>query len=247
MKQQPDKLFQAKLGQFSKPAPESAWDRIQGGAKARPFPYYKVAAAASVLLACVIWYSLSSVPDTEHNLSEKNHKTPPSPHAESPAPESLEPNTPIAAQTEPVEKDKSIRPAETKATHTAPVQTEAVTPDVVKDSALPIEEVTKHSMPVAEVTPEVHIDEPVVASETVVPEKENVVIIFSAEDTKEYLTKNSEGKATSEKKTTSTLKKVWSRAKDLKENQDPLGDLRQMKDELLALNFKSEKQRGQKK
>jgi hypothetical protein len=248
MKQQPDKLFQEKLSQFSKPAPASAWDRIESGAQKRPFPYYKVAAAASVVLACVIWYSLRTETGAENTLSEKTTTSTPAPNIEAPAKESVQSNPPIAVQTEPeVKKEKSIRAAESTTRYTGPKEIAPVTLEVSIDSALPIEDVTNHSMPVAEATPQVQIDEPAVAPETVVPEKENVVIIFSAEETKEYLTKNSEGKATSEKKTTSTLKKVWSKAKDLKDNQSPLGDLRQMKDELLALNFKSDKQRGQKK
>jgi hypothetical protein len=248
MKQQPDKLFQEKLGQFSKQAPVSAWSRIESGAQTRRFPYYKVAAAASVVLACVIWYSVGTETDSENALTEKTHTPTALPNTKPVTEDSPQITPPIAAQTEPeVKKEKTIRDTETNSTLAASAKTATPTPEVSSDSALPIEEITQHSMPVVEATPEVQINEPVIATETNEPEKENVVIIFSAEETKEYLTKNSKGKATSDKKTTSTLKKVWSRAKDLKDNQSPLGDLRQMKDELLALNFKSDKQRGQKK
>jgi hypothetical protein len=53
--------------------------------------------------------------------------------------------------------------------------------------------------------------------------------------------------ATPEDKKPSTLKKLLRKANELTNNQDPLGDLRQKKNEILALNFKSDKQRGQNK
>jgi hypothetical protein len=52
--------------------------------------------------------------------------------------------------------------------------------------------------------------------------------------------------ATPEDKKPSTFKKLLSRAYDLKNNQDPIGELRQKKNEILALNFKKDK-RGQNK
>ena len=41
--------------------------------------------------------------------------------------------------------------------------------------------------------------------------------------------------------------KLLKKANDLKNNHDPMGELRQKKNEILALNFKGEKQRGQNK
>jgi hypothetical protein len=70
---------------------------------------------------------------------------------------------------------------------------------------------------------------------------------MTVDDTNAYLKKNAEGEATSGSRKTSTLKRVLQKASELKNNdQDPFGDLRQMKNEILALNFKSEKQREQK-
>jgi hypothetical protein len=48
--------------------------------------------------------------------------------------------------------------------------------------------------------------------------------------------------ATPELKKPSTLKKLLDKAYDLKHNQDAFGELRQKKNEILALNFKNEKQ-----
>jgi hypothetical protein len=41
--------------------------------------------------------------------------------------------------------------------------------------------------------------------------------------------------------------KLLKKANNLTSNQDPLGELRQKKSEILALNFKNDKQRGQNK
>jgi hypothetical protein len=62
-----------------------------------------------------------------------------------------------------------------------------------------------------------------------------------------YLDKKSLAQATSGEKKPSTLRKLLDKAYDLKHNQDPFGDLRQKKNEILALNFRSEKQRSQNK
>jgi len=77
-------------------------------------------------------------------------------------------------------------------------------------------------------------------------------IVITADESSKYLKKdfsaekNVLAQATSEEKKTSTFKKLLEKAEDLATNQDPLGDVRQMKDEILALNFKNEK-RGQNK
>ena len=69
---------------------------------------------------------------------------------------------------------------------------------------------------------------------------------ITSEETNKYLNENALAEATSEEKKSSTLKKLLKKANDLKNNQDPFGDLRQKKNEILALNFKNEK-RGQNK
>jgi hypothetical protein len=73
-----------------------------------------------------------------------------------------------------------------------------------------------------------------------------LTIVFSAQEVNEkYLTKNAETEATSEEKESSTLKKVLDKAYDLTHNQDPIGELRQKKNEILAMNFKNDTQRNE--
>ena len=75
-------------------------------------------------------------------------------------------------------------------------------------------------------------------------EQKNITLVFTAQEVDEkYLKKkNAVAEATSEEKETSTWRKVLDKAHDLKHNQDPLGDLRQKKNEILALNFKTNEQ-----
>lgn len=72
-----------------------------------------------------------------------------------------------------------------------------------------------------------------------------VTLSYSVEDVSAYLEKNISDEATEEDKKQSTLKKLLQKANDLKTNQDPVGELRQRKNEILALNFINDK-RGQK-
>jgi hypothetical protein len=77
-------------------------------------------------------------------------------------------------------------------------------------------------------------------------ETQNITLVYSAKEVDDYLDKNALAQATSKDKKPSTLKKLLQKANDLKNNQDPFGELRQKKNEILALNFKNEK-RGQNK
>lgn len=73
----------------------------------------------------------------------------------------------------------------------------------------------------------------------------NVTLNYSIQDVAAYLEKNLDDEATDDDKKQSTLKKLLQKANDLKTNQDTFGELRQRKNEILALNFKNDK-RGQK-
>jgi hypothetical protein len=66
-------------------------------------------------------------------------------------------------------------------------------------------------------------------------------LTISSEETDQYLNKNTLAEATAHDKKPSTFKKFLKKANDLKSNQDPFGDLRERKNEILALNFKNDK------
>jgi hypothetical protein len=73
------------------------------------------------------------------------------------------------------------------------------------------------------------------------------LIIEADEVNQKYLTKGSLVHATSREENPSGIKKLLDKAQDLKNNQDPIGDLRQLKNEILALNFQENKKLEQNK
>ena len=74
----------------------------------------------------------------------------------------------------------------------------------------------------------------------------SITITITAEETDKYLNKNAIAEATSKERKSSTFKKLLKKANELTSNQDPFGDLRVKKNEILALEFKNDR-RGQNK
>ena len=83
-------------------------------------------------------------------------------------------------------------------------------------------------------------------SQTSSPRKTRTIVFTPEEVNQKYLSRKNEARATSEAKQPSTLRNLLDKAQDLKHNQDPLGEIRQKKDEILAMNFRKEKQRTEK-
>jgi hypothetical protein len=263
MNQQPDKLFREKLEDFSKPAPASAWDRIEAGLDKKNSKrglWWKV--AASLLLLAVAGYILWS--------STRNNTISPSPSSIARKSESIPSTTSPAKEEAPdIIPQQAVDPVINQSQ-----KTDAVTP--LKKGAPSIEQKTDNKIkreekyiPPASTSPteatqelfaetevpQEKIAEPSHAETTdvVIAQQERVVLIqssitlvFSAEETNSYLNKNVSGEATDDEEKPSTFKKLLKKAQDLKNNQDPVGELRQKKNEILALNFKNEK-RGQNK
>jgi len=250
MKQQPDQLFNEKLANHSRPAPAQAWDRIEStlDKKNNSILWLKIAASFLVLcVASVVFWTTSG--DVSHGtISDNTSHTVVSPedhlHAmiqEKPLPVKTKdtltttPSTQVKViqktpSTFSPKKEKSVTPAETQ-----PVS---------------VEETLTSEVPLSNI----EIDQPKVVSENRVTSttSENIkpiTLVFSAAETTAYLEKKNitNTEATSSEKKSSTFKRLLKKATDLKTNQDPFGDLRQMKNEILALDFKSDKKRGQNK
>ena len=97
---------------------------------------------------------------------------------------------------------------------------------------------------------EVTDDQSIAVDETIAQDdtpKNFKLVIEAGEVNEKYLTKRTVAKATSQDDNSSGIKKLLDKANDLKNNQDPFGDLRHMKDEILALNFQSNKKQEQNK
>ncbi|HOX82764.1 MAG TPA: hypothetical protein PLJ60_16685 [Chryseolinea sp.] len=247
MKQQPDKLFREKLEGFQKPAPASAWDKIETNLDKQNSKglWWKV--AASLLLIAVSAYLLwpKNVEQTEAPIANKNieetksipaskekkvNEALPSPIQNSVVPTEATPKNNVAR----IDKQKD-QPKE-KIQEPILAMTETVTP--TKDKSNEVATLTENV-----ITPEV------VATTEITTEKSGnyITLVVTAEEANKYLIKNTNSEATSDDTKTSSLRKLLNKASDLTNDQRPLADLRQMKDEILALNFDSKKQRGQNK
>jgi len=74
MNQQPDKLFKQKLENYQRPAPVSAWSRIEAGRSKKNNKYFWLKIAASFLLFSVILYRLISIngADDSNTIAQKD-------------------------------------------------------------------------------------------------------------------------------------------------------------------------------
>ena len=250
MNQQPDKLFRDKLEGYQRPAPASAWEKIAAAQSKKNDKWLWLKIAASIAFVAVAAYVLfpeSKVAD----VSKKQSNVP-------------------------AEEKSSEQAANTAKESTQDIKTEATTPSTAsnikpnpttnKEKAIKkITPAKEQNEPLiatvpqpAQNDPEAQVGESVASVETdaepqveVVPNEtkanSHITLTYSAKDVEEYLDKKSLAEATSDSKKSSTLKKLLKKAEDLTNNQDPFGELRQKKNEILALNFKNEKQRGQNK
>ncbi len=247
MNQQPDNFFREKLENYQKPAPTGAWDRIELNLKKNKniYGWWKMAAAASLLLlgtlGYLLWHhkvenpkqpmaqtSVKSQPSSPEIKKNKTQQAQDLPNHELKNDKGSTPEvTPLRKET-PGKKDRSqniniARDSEKKVT--VPVEPQETTSDEINkviDSSIPTVAQTEHKV------------EPV-------SKAQRITLKFSVDETNEYLDKNTLAHATSDGKKSSAFKKLLKKANDLKSNQDPFGDLREKKNEILALNFKNEK------
>jgi hypothetical protein len=239
MNPQPDKLFRHKLEGFHKPAPATAWEKIAATQHRKTTRGLWLKIAASVLLMAIATYLLWPGSNTDQKpvkLSEATTVEPAStPYLPQPSDSivrSEEMDKPV------VKSSKSNTPAIKVETPQAAIQKEITS--IFTDSIKTTSPGSMEGIPLASV--ESNLVEP-----AFVPPAENITLIFSAKEVNEYLSKELHGEATDKTKKSSTWKKLLKRANNLTNNQDPFGELRQKKNEILALNFKNEKQRGQNK
>ena len=247
--QQPDNFFREKLADYHKPAPVGAWDKIELSLKKTDtkFAWWKVAASLLLLsaIAYVLWLQTSS--SNTQPISQTK------PEIESPRAKSIVPEIDSSV--------KSLNPEE--------VQTEQASPATpakdkkslhVKMPSKPRRVHKKNSSEVAAIVPSsteenfqpVETSTPETVSSQVVPpvqaikKSSSITMTITAEETEKYLDKNAIAEATSKERKSSTFKKLLKKANELTSNQDPFGDLRVKKNEILALEFKNDK-RGQNK
>jgi hypothetical protein len=236
--QQPDNFFREKLYTYQKPAPADAWKKIESTLEKkteRTFPWWK--AAASLLLiagaAYLLWFSNRST-DQQPVASTESRTTE--------APERIKqviPDSPIEKKSEFAAKDSapktSVKKVLEKPRHHEKKAQIATTAEQPRKAMTSQEEASGEQLrlPQADSQP---VEQTVNRAA-----RSTITLTFSSAETNQYLNKNALAEATSDDKKPSTLKKFLKKANDLKSNQDPFGDLRERKNEILALNFKTDK------
>ena len=246
MKQQPDNFFREKLEGFQKPAPTGAWDRIESRLEKKNNVsglWWKI--AASLLLLGTISYWLLPETDTLKVQPLSQSET----GSSVPEAQTKRPTT----QEVPLQKSKDMdsfsdnKVSEREKTFNQKHKTAKIkiTPTLENESITLNEYKEKTDLNNA-IQQEEFVISPMADTDDPIVKKETITLKFSAEETNSYLNKNTLAQATSEEKKSSTFKKLLKKANDLKSNQDPFGDLRERKNEILALSFKNEK-RGQNK
>jgi hypothetical protein len=274
MNQQPDKLFRDKLQNYQPAAPASAWDRIAAAQGKKKFNRGWLKIAASLLLvagAGAVWMlTRPGTPDdqvinTAYVAPDalQNAKPKETIHDAAASPDPTEKST---AQKAPDNTLPSSHVADTKqhplATNANPDNNPSKKTNVVsqkmsvalqKTNVVSAEEQLKSSASDQElyngidtrIAPKIIEDDTQSAVAHATVARQSVTLTYSADDVSSYLNKNTGDEATEDERKQSTLKKLLQKANDLKTNQDPFGELRQRKNEILALNFMIDK-RGQK-
>lgn len=242
MKQQPDNLFRERFEQHSLQAPETAWSRIEQTLPVQQhnFFYLKIAAAI-ILLIISIALLLPSTASTTQQLTLKE-------------------NTPFVEK--PVIKQKAF-PVDTAGitrSHDTPAIQNIVKdePVLIKQNreAIPVDFIISQPLASTIETTVAQVKEssvqPTLVEETttlnpnesfpttveVIPlkEKSSTIIVASAEVNEKYLRPILEEEATNTDVSTSSFRKLLDKAADLKNNDTGFGELRDKKNELLALN-----------
>lgn len=238
MNQLPDDLFREKLERLQKPVPATAWERIAAAQNKKENSRLWLKIAASLLLLALVIYA--QWPDAPANqkvselLSEETTVKPD--------------NTlpPIREYSEANNTDTNEPSAKKKESPPAPVDEQRQLKKVMaSETRNNLESATLSAQVIDEELPEV--SDTTMLEPSYVQTSETITMVFTAKEVDGYLEKKEISKATSDPKKPSTWKKLLKKANDLTNNQDPFGELRQKKNEILALNFRNDKQRGQNK
>jgi hypothetical protein len=250
MNQQPDKLFRERLENYQRPVSAEAWSRIENRLDNKRDKALLLKIAASLIFLAIAGVTLwqSNADRTESALLSER-KTQPEVKTETPEKKKSVTPSNVVIPKPGVKKDRTINENK-KVTPKESSKQEFQAPLVGIDRSIarveeqtPVKEEEKQEVD-AIVVEAITEAQPLVAETSVESKVEDakIKLVYSVEEMNEkYLDKKALAEATSEEKKPSTLRKLWDKASDLKNNQEAFGDLRQKKNEILALNFKSEK------
>lgn len=269
MNHQPDKLFRDKLRDHQATPPRNAWARVASNLdrKRSRRPWLAIAASISLAItaAALLYPRLTETNPAriaqQHKVdTARSHEENVANNVPDSAKEkSVDPTSslPVTGDPKPTPPRKSADPASERrfATDATPKQYDtnpslserntanqpplAVVGDSNKNqrTGAPTETLPQAEPPLTDFP----VQEPAAT-----PAPERVTIVFSAEEVNQkYLKKTEEDDATSETENASGVQRLLVIARDLRDNQGPIGELRQKKEEILAMNFRNDKKNNQ--
>lgn len=240
MNQQPDKLVREKLDTFVHPIPDRAWSRIERKLDKNATSRIWLRMAASFLILCAasftIWLLHNEPDPIENNIATNN----------------TEQTIPLdsAHQTKKNSIEEKVDAPKGKETKQKKVQKKTITKDasIQKEGIQIIFNEIELEHDVEEITNKESYQGELFTRHDTLNDTSKYKLVLQADAVNEkYLGKKYLAAATSPEKKSSTIKKLLNKAYDLKTNQDPFGELRQMKDEILALEFRNDKKKIQNK
>lgn len=242
MSDQPDKLFREKLYGYERPVPARAWSQVSANLKgARSAVWWR--SVAAITLFCVA--GLAIYPLSRRSQSEIAQPV------TKPADETASPLVMQRPENKQDPRKEAHKPAVTPPALSEAQPVKKTTPVGQTSPAMPpskkadniVDDLPMSDSPAPE--PVAHIDQiPHTPTEQIHDQvdastRKHVTIVFTAAEVNEkYLSKTHQADATSGDQETSRLKNMLEKAYDLTHNQDPIGDLRQKKNEILAMNFR---------
>ena len=243
MKNIPDDLFRSKLEHMQTPPPAQAWEKIEKGMRRKRITPW-LAIAASLLLAVtasalILTRQTSPEPPAIANRQLPETKTTPdTPVGEEVIPP-VEDTTDTRIATEPVPPVEEVEEVTEAPDASRHIPEEAVASNTTHPEPDPTSD--KEDTAADDVLPETTDSIPTLVASTSEDDQTSVKIVFEAEDVQaRYLKKKTRDDATDGVAKASGLRKLLDKADEI-QNQNPIGDLRQMKNEILALNFQGKK------
>lgn len=227
MTSQPDKLFRDKLENFQRPAPAAAWDRIEKNISKPVYKLVWVRIAAGIVLLSAAAVLLWPAANDQSRVAETKVQPVVTPV-----------DTVTQVHTEKEEAAPTQKPA-TRKFNSVP-QPASNTP-AVANLETPVEkseQPVKDSVLIIIPTPKELVAEVVIPQ----PTETSTTIVYTSDEVKsKFLKKKLSPEATPESKDASGIQKLIGLAYAAKNSEAGLADLRQKKDELLALNFGKKK------
>jgi len=241
---QPDKLFREKLESYHATIPGGAWNKLENKLDKKNYTGFWLKVAASLLLLSVSIYLLDRINSDTTKTTNRS--------ADLIKPKVQTPKiNPVIVSPQNKKEEKRANPLQRKRIKenlSVPENMTITSNEESIDRRETVIQPIQSSDSVNVLNDTRATDVATTSTKEWASEKHSsATIIFTAEEVnKKYLTTSISSEATDQEKKPSGFKKLLNKAYGLKKNQNPFGELRQKKNEILALNFKSDKE-GQKK